>query len=366
MGMKFGSLVSIFTLAGIVAAFATNPMCAETTPSLSACYLVVTDHIKIEPGKDVSSEIQKLIEDNPNRTIFFPDGVYLLSNPIYTPSDPTKSVSLKLANYAVLKAMGDWKDGEAVVQLGGINQADDIYTIGSNYIYEGGAIDGSGVANGISINSGRETLINNVSIKNTVVGLHLKKGPYRLSSDADIKQVNIVGTGKTNSIGVLVEGYDNTFSNMRIAKVFTGVLIRSGGNIFRDIHPLYTCDYEDYQNSTGFLIEHGENRYDYCYSDQFGVGFRTMWDGVGFFHNCFVYWYSPKGGVQTAFKADKKFNSTVTNFRADFRRESSVTNIVLSVGEPGGYGTFDNLSVDEGRTMDRTYKDYQDGKARNR
>ena len=49
---------------------------------------------------------------------------------------------------------------------------------------------------------------------------HIKKGANNLSSDADITGVNIVGNGTTDSIGVLIEGFDNTLTNMRIANVF--------------------------------------------------------------------------------------------------------------------------------------------------
>ena len=46
-------------------------------------YIIVTDTIKVNSGEDVSDEIQALIDANPNRTIFFPDGEYLVSKPIY-------------------------------------------------------------------------------------------------------------------------------------------------------------------------------------------------------------------------------------------------------------------------------------------
>ena len=63
-------------------------------------YVVVTDFINSDGERDVSEELQKIIDENPNRTIFFSDGEYYLSKPIFTPADPKKSVSLKLSNYA--------------------------------------------------------------------------------------------------------------------------------------------------------------------------------------------------------------------------------------------------------------------------
>lgn len=318
-------------------------------------YIVVTDTVAVNSGEDVSDEIQALIDNNPNRTIYFPDGEYLLKKPIYTPAEPTKSVSLELSDFAVLKASGNWQSGEAVVQLGGKNPANDTATNGSNYSLEGGIIDGSGVANGVSINSGRETAIRNVSIKNTVIGIHIKYGANNGSSDADIYGVNIIGTGKTDSVGILLEGFDNTITNVRIGFVFVGVHIKSAGNMLRNVHPLYYSDYTDYQNSCGFIDECGNNWYDYCYSDQFGVGFRTVGNGTSYYNDCYCFWYSPNGGTHTAFKADDKFNATLTNFKAGFGGDCE--NIVLSVGEAFGEGKFDNIIV-QGDTSDITYLAY--------
>ena len=182
-------------------------------------YVVVTDYVKPNTGEDVSDALQALIFANPNRTIFFPDGEYLLSKPICTPANPVNAVSLKLATFAKLKAMDSWTENEAVVRMGAAEPYNSIYIPGSNYYFEGGIIDGNGKANGISIDSGRETAIHHVSIKNTEIGIHIKWGANNRSSDADIHSVNIVGNHSKTSVGVLLEGHDNTLTNMRIAGV---------------------------------------------------------------------------------------------------------------------------------------------------
>ena len=71
-------------------------------------YVVVTEYINKKNAKGVSDIIQKIIDENPNRTIYFPDGVYIISKPIVTPADPTKSVALQLSNIAVIKAAEGW------------------------------------------------------------------------------------------------------------------------------------------------------------------------------------------------------------------------------------------------------------------
>lgn len=322
-------------------------------------YVVVTDYISNDGSADVSDELQQIINSNPNRTIYFPDGVYLIGKPICTPADPRKSVDLQLSNYAVLKATDNWTGDEAMIRLGGKDAANDTHTAGSNYSLTGGVIDGSGKANGVSIDSGRETAIRNVSIKNTVIGIYIKYGANSSSSDADVSDTNIIGTGGTDSIGILVEGYDNTFTNMRIGNVFTGVYLKSSSNSLRNIHPLYYSDYTDYENSCGFLDEGGNNIYDFCYSDQFCIGFRTLGNISNIYDNCFCFWYSASGGKEVGIKADGKFNSVATNFRLGFRGDTE--NAVLEVENIGGEGVFDNLLVDSEKVSDKSYKRYRQG-----
>ncbi len=328
----FVTLAILFCTAGVGAA-------AESDRG----YIVITDTVAANTGADVSAQIQAVIDANPNRTIYFPDGEYIVDKPILTPAEPTKSVSLELSDFAVIKAGTNFEKGQAIVQLGGKHPANNTAVNGSNYSLEGGIIDGSGIANGISINSGRETAVRNVSIKNTVVGLHIMYGANSGSSDADIYGVNIIGTGGTDSVGIILEGFDNTLTNIRIGHVFTGVHIKSAGNMLRNIHPLYYSDYTDYENSCGFLIEAANNWFDYCYSDQFAIGFRTTGNGVCTFENSFCFWYTDAGGTQTAFRADGKFNSIITSFSIGFKTEAE--NTVLSVGETGGTGSIENLDV---------------------
>ena len=324
-------------------------------------YVVATDFVAADGKCDVSDALQQLIDSHPNRTIYFPDGKYLLSKPILTPAHPERSVALRLSNYAVIQASDDWNSDEALIRLGASHFANDIRTNGSNYSLIGGIIDGRGVASGISIDGGRETMIRDVSIKHTRIGLHIKTGANNRSSDADVFNVNIIGSGRPDSIGVLIEGFDNTLSNMRIADVQHGVVIRSCGNMLRSIHPLYTCSYEDYENSCGFWDLGDNNWYDFCYSDHFGIGFRNAAGVSSTYHNCFCMWYAPKGGSHTVFRADGSFNSYVTNLKIGFHPEFK-NNIVLSEQEPGGLGVFENLFVSTTQFANADHEPHLQGK----
>ena len=180
-------------------------------------YIIVTDHLPADGVTDISDKLQSLIDSNPNRTLFFPDGTYLLGKPIRTPAHPKLSVDLLLSNFACIQACKNWHSNEAMINLGAKDPANDIWTPGSNYGISGGIIDGAGIAKAISVDGGRETYIRNINIKNAHIGIHIKHGANNGSSDADISGVNITGNGTPDSIGVLLEGYDNTLTNMRIA-----------------------------------------------------------------------------------------------------------------------------------------------------
>ncbi len=326
-------------------------------------FLLVSDYVKPNTGEDVSDALQELILNNPRRVLFFPDGEYLLSKPICTPANPEHSVSLHLSNFATIKAMDTWDSDEALIRLGAAELFNTIMVNGSNYYLTGGIIDGNGLANGVSIDSGRETRVDNVSIKHTKVGLHVKWGANSGSSDCDICNVNIVGRGTVDSIGLLIEGMDNTFTNMRIARVQIGVKLLKGGNYLRNIHPLYSLasGWDHYADSIAFCDLSWENWYDFCYSDQYCTGFYFADNVRSICHNCFCFWWKTLEGGEIGFRTGGKFNSLLTNCKVSFRGDANDTNFLL-VKEKGGYGLIENPFFDENKAPDKSYMDYLTGR----
>ncbi len=333
----------------------------ERTNASALGYVVITDYVKANTGEDVSDAIQKVIDDNPRRTIFFPDGEYIISKPLVTGGNFKTAVSLEMANFAIIKASSDWSSDEAMIRLGGKDRAWEIFPTGTNNFISGGILDGSGVAKGLSIDSGREYSIRNVSIKYVTLGLHVKYNKEYGSNDSDIFNVNIVGTGNKDSVGLLIEGFDNTFTNMRIANFQTGVKITGAGNFMRNLHPLFIYgDKIDYVDSIGFDDLSGGNWYDICYPDNFATGFRMQSNTMSTYNNCYCYWYSINGGVEVGFKSEGKFNSTIANSRVDLRAETD--NAYLKVGEAGGAGIVENPCFPVENCPNEDYKDYLVGR----
>ena len=64
-----------------------------------------------------------------------------------------------------------------------------------------------------------------------------------------------------------------------------------------------------YEESVGFAVRHHTNWLDYCYSDQFSVGFDTA--GGGIYKNCFCWWYSDKERVHLAMRSQKPFYGSI-------------------------------------------------------
>ena len=292
------------------------------------------------PGEDAADALQALIDANPRRAIYIPDGEYVLSHPVATPADPARAVSLRLSDFAVLKAASGWAHTNAMIRLGGIHPANNNRSFGSLYGLYGGYIDGSGVADGVSIESGRETRVQGTSIRNVRVGLRVFFGANGGSADCDIRDVNIVGNNAHDSIGLWVQAHDNSFTNMRICDARIGVRVDGSGNLFANIHPLCTYGlFKFYDDTIGFLEFSGNNTYDRCYADQFSTGwYFGSKANHSALHAPMCYWYnSTPGHPHTIFKCEGQFKALVTDLWAGFR-DDKATNAVLLVAEPSGHG----------------------------
>ncbi len=333
-------------------------------------YVVITKYDQYKNEADYSPAIKKAIEENPGRTIYFPDGNYSITEPIVISADPAKSVSLRLSHLATITAV-QWEDPKVpMIRLGVEEEAETetetatadetpatpmeeagLSEQRSTYVI-GGVIFGNRQASGISIEGGKDILIYNVSIKRTFNGIHVLYGNNETGAVyANVDNVNITGYEATGSSGVLVEGTRNTFSNMRIASVQYGVqCTKTGeGNSFRNLHPLTVGMNNpvkvDENNkrlpegnerfTVGFWDQSNGNNFDVCYSDQMASGYL-------FEENCrtvaiggFCYWWSEANEYHIGYESNGKFNAIVVAGKVSL--SGKVTGY-LSVGEEGGQG----------------------------
>ena len=302
---------------------------SKTTYVEELGYIVITDYKQKDHQETFADVVNRVIAENPGRTIYFPDGDYQIDKPIVIPADPAKSVSLRLSNQAVIRAASNWPDKNlAMIRVGVEDEVataaegdatatpapamDDANLSENRSIHIiGGCIWGSRVAAGISIEGGKDAFIYNVSLKSIAgFGIHAEYVNNELGAAyANIDNVNITGNDSVGCIGVLVSGTYNTFSNMRIASCHYGVKCTETGsnNIFRNLHPLAGTGFGN--SSVGFYDMSDGNNYDVCYSDQFETGFVMYENTRSVYNGSFCYWYSEKNGYHVGFRSVGKYNS---------------------------------------------------------
>lgn len=291
-------------------------------------YVIITKYASFAVEGDYSLAIKKAIEENPGRTLYFPDGNYTIKSPIVIPTDAEKSVSLRLSNQAVITA-ADWGEDKtvAMIQIGcaedGEPEPASTRTMDELDFSEersisviGGCLYGSKMASGIAVGGGKDTYIYNVSIKRTYNGIHVKRADNELGATyVNVDNVNIVGMEAQESAGILVEGSYNTFSNMRIASTNYGVLCTESGscNSFRFIHPLVVGMNRSQFYTVGFWDRSVGNNFDACYSDQFSTGYRVEEISRSVFNGCLAYWYSERNNYHVGYESSGKLNSIIVS-----------------------------------------------------
>lgn len=320
-------------------------------------YVVITKYKTSAAHGDFAPAIQKAIDENPGRTIYFPDGLYQIKSPIYISTDPAKSVSLRLSHLAVISAAPDWSEKtQAMIQIGckqtassegepapaaeetvaAMNELD--FSAERSISIIGGCIDGNSKASGIAIGGGKDTYIYNVSIKSIYNGIHVLKGPNELGATwVNVDNVNITGYEAEESAGVLVESTYNTFSNMRIASVNYGLLCTETGsnNIFRNLHPLVVGMNNRY--TVGFWDKSDGNNFDICYSDQFSAGYRVEENTRSVMNGGFCYWWTERNNYHVGYESTGKFNSIIVSGYVS-HGHAVETDAYLFLGDEGGQG----------------------------
>ena len=291
-------------------------------------FIDVSQFIKPNSGLDVYAALQKLIDNNTHRTIYFPDGEYLISKPLLTSAAAASSTSFYLSDNAVIKASDDWKGGnDALIKMGGGEAKNDINTPGSNYYFIGGVLDGNGKARGISLDSGRESLVSKVKIINATVGIYIPDGVNNKSSDMDIEDVDIIGCGSTSK-GIVAIGLDNNFTDIRISNVKVGVE-NSGGNFFRgvsvrlDSDQLKTTSYE----GTVAFTNNGVGWFYSCSSENMQTGFVLNGTSTPMVKDFSIRWTEARG-AQTAFTSNSAFSAYCSNGIIDFFDDSTENSIL--------------------------------------
>ncbi len=327
-------------------------------------FVVVTDYIPANSGEDVTTHLQALIDKNGSRTIYFPDGEYIISSSLKTSANPKMSTTLFFSPNAVLKASDNWSNSDgknALVSIGGDykggDHINDNTSIGSYFGVFGGIFECNGKTDGISIVSGRESIIYGCTIINPQIGIEICYGANSSSSDADIENVTIHGSKKATSIGIHAIGNDNSITNVKIYDMEIG--IRSTGiNSFKNIQCIQTGTPDDnpYYDRTigiescGWILD--------CYVENTAIAYRFIYSILvkEVVSGLVASWTHPYK-TQTAFEWITYLNSAVVDCRAEFY-DASTQNTFIKLDGTGSKAVLDAPALDSTKETDGTYKKY--------
>ncbi len=280
---------------------------------------------------DLHASLQKLIDDNPGKTIYFPDGNYRVSKPLVISGDPQKRVSLRLSQYAVITVVDSnaWEERAPIIHFAkGTSEQSGVSEARS--VISGGTIDSKNVATAIKVDASDNILINHIALKNFYIGVHLT------GDNIDVDSITGTGNMAVDSTGIVVEGRHNTITNVRMVKITYGIKLTGGENILRNLHLLYIQTKAPFKESVGFWDMSSGNFYDYCYSDQFATGFRLADGTVSVLNGCFAFWYKSES-IQWGIHAQGKFESIVYATSVSMGDETA-DNAYIVVDTEGGNG----------------------------
>ena len=305
---------------------------------------VVVAELEGSGKEDVADQLQSIVDSNPNAIVYLPDGKYMIGKPLVL-KGRDKCAALRLANFAVVVPTNNYQ-GEYLIDMDSGNDLKGAW-------FEGGTVDGRSISRGINIKGGKNNTVANTTVLNTNLSLYVSEN----SSGNIIASVNATGVYTPQSVGADIYGPGNKLSNLRLNNIHEGVRIYSAGNTLANVHPLHYNQAEGYESSCGFIDAIGGNTYDFCYSDQFATGFRTM-QGKSLLNNCNVFWFAARGNKRVAVKSDGKFDSEVRTMSINFAHPIESSKVLDAPGEKG-QGCFLRLWVKNPQNLtDRTHEQY--------
>lgn len=307
---------------------------------------------------DASEALQALIDECPNMTIYIPAGTYTLYNPIRTSAKLDRSVALQLDDNAVLKAAHGWSHSLPMITLGTKDEVNTTADARYFYYIDGGTIDCSGTAEGIAVECGRNIQVRNINIINTKLGFNIKNGTNGGSSDADIFNLNIVGNGKSGSVGMKCAGYDNIFANIKISNCQTGMYFNGGGVNCRDFD-ISLDNPEIMEGSVAVECKSTDNWFVNFNITDYQQAFRMHpnWNGRPVIDNLTVDWTRSGERRHEVFSfPNGGFNAEARNIIVKFNQNNKATyNRILTEKTHDGEGSITNLVIEDPSLVTGTY-----------
>ena len=225
--------------------------------------LISNDFINVKQygakGDGISDDInfiQTCLNNNTDKTVFFPTGKYLISSPINTIMYQEEPGNIILDNTAEIFTNNQL---ECIIYLGngtgkGKNTGKDgVFRLKSHL--KGGIINAKNCESGIKLkNNFADIYIEDVKILYfNKYGVYFPLSNNNQSSNASFSNIEIDGnTSSEESYGFYIERPDNKYNNIIINSVQQAFHITKGGQILKNIHALMVGYDENHQALTNY------------------------------------------------------------------------------------------------------------------
>lgn len=211
----------------------------ETTEDIVS----VIEHGVKNDGSPIGSELNELVRRSYGKTLYFPAGVYNLTEPMVLPLDYTKSVNLKLDPSAYVKSD---RQLEALLKIG-FSDVSIVDRSHRRFSYvEGGVFDCYNADNGVVVNGLKQL----VSLKNMSLvrgrDTHLRiyvTDDFLGTGSCDTKIDNITIQGMSSNEDIYGIYIDESCADVKISNTFIystkwAIVTKSPGHVINNVHIL--------------------------------------------------------------------------------------------------------------------------------
>ena len=301
---------------------------------------------------DDTAAIQYCINKFVHRTIYIPDGKYLISSPLSIKSGNDYQVNIKMSENAILFSNTNI---DSLIEIGKTYGGEwSRYEEGNKVHIEGGLLDCTNIKYGIYSNSDQKgSVFSNLNMINIDrYGIYCDRGTHsNMSSDARIANCNLNGTSSDSSnecTGIYLYSTDNTIDNIVMLRMKTAFEIIGGGNKISNIHVCTAWEDSisdnDFNNTIAFKYTNANyENLSNIYLDTYAIGFSLNGDYnlINISNVVQYYWYAGNTNIKTKFI---DINTTISsnnriyinNVNLNFPASNERNNTVIDLENAGG------------------------------
>ena len=306
---------------------------------------------------DDSTAIQNIIDNNPGKTLYFPQGDYGITTPINLYKQNDKLVNIIMDNNATIKNISNTTI-ETLFNVGyDENGIHNRFLFPNTSYIKGGTLDCHNTNYGIKVYPLLRLLeisdVNFIKINNT--GL---LSDYDSGNNIEVGNLHInncyfqgLSSNESNSTAIVINSTDNDIRNITIDRTKKGITVNGWGNNFINIHAtaMFTNTPSSSQRNDTICFEcnntNSWNSFNNCYSDTYAIGFKVN-GSMLYLTECKTYWYYSDSNTIYNCVLVNNFNEEVTKLdmiNCDFNLPSQGSNKHISCSSDG-YTDNDNFS----------------------